>query len=215
MRWRKVLPILLAASFVLGVVCYAQRDVPPEQRVRNAQARTRAEWGKLWGCPVFIRIIKEDKQLELWVQREEEWQIAKTFRIITFGGETEPKEAEGDGRAPEGFYRVRSGQLKPGSDYHLAFNIGYPNAYDRRLGRTGSFIMVHGSWVSIGCFAMGDDAIEEIYTMVDQALRAGQKYVPVQIYPFRMTPQRMETEKDSPYIQFWQHLEKGLDSYRA
>ena len=190
------------------LVCFS--DDPPEERVQKARENTRAEWGRHWGRPVFLRIIKEDSLLELWVQGEgKTWGIAKKYPIRSYGGEIPPKQEEGDGRAPEGFYRVSLGRLNPASHYHLAFNIGYPNRYDREHGRTGSNIMVHGSYVSIGCFAMGDEAIEEIYIMVEQALRRGQAYVPVQIYPFRMTSQRMEQEKEEEHRELWQHLEEG------
>lgn len=211
MKWILVVVAAIALLTVLSARSFCRVESPVE-RVKKACDNTRAEWGKLWGKPVFIRIIKEEMLLELWVRSTDgTWSIRKNYPIHTFGGEDGPKQEEGDGRAPEGFYRVRLPQLKPNSDYHMAFNIGYPNAYDLSLGRTGSFIMVHGDSVSIGCFAVGDAAIEEIYTMVEQALRAGQQYVPVQIYPFRMTPQRVEKEKERSYHDFLQHLLEGWD----
>lgn len=161
------------------------------------------------GKPVFIRIIKEDRVMELWVQEEEKWRVLKSYPIAAMSGKLGPKEREGDAQAPEGFYRVQLGALNPQSRYFLSFNIGYPNAYDRSLKRTGSFIMIHGSNVSIGCFAMTDRGIAEIYTMVAEALRAGQVYVPVQIYPFRMTLERMTAEADHPAFSHWQHLLPG------
>ena len=69
--------------------------------------------------------------------------------------------------------------------------------------------MVHGSDVSIGCFAMTDPGIEEIYTLVNEAFRAGVKSVPVQVYPFRMTEERMDEEKQNKHYPFWQHLLPG------
>ncbi len=161
------------------------------------------------GLPVYIRITKESRDLELFVQRETGWELVKTYPILAMSGELGPKKAEGDYQAPEGYYSVRKNSLNPNSRFHLSFNIGYPNSYDRAQGYTGSFIMVHGGCASIGCFSMGDEAIEEIYVMVEQALEKGQSAVPVQVYPFDMTEQRMHTEKNSPHYEFWASLAEG------
>lgn len=178
---------------------------------RVAQARQNAApaLGRYFGAPVFIRIIKEDYKLELWVWQNGAWQLAKTYEIAGMSGDLGPKTAEGDCQAPEGFYMARPRGMNPYSSYHLSFNIGYPNRYDKKLGRTGSLIMVHGSDVSIGCFAMTDPGIEEIYTLVNEAFKAGETGVPIQIYPFRMTDSRMEAEKGNPFYGFWQHLLPG------
>ena len=179
-------------------------------RVATARKNVQEELGEHFGKPVFIRIIKEDRDLELWVQAaDKSWRILKTYHIFGMSGDLGPKTAEGDKQAPEGFYRVYPRSMNPRSKFHLAFNIGYPNAYDRSLERTGSFIMVHGSILSIGCFAMTDARIEEIYTLVSEAFKAGTSYVPVQVYPFRMTPERMLEEQESEHYEFWQHLLPG------
>lgn len=177
---------------------------------REAQARrhTAPKLLRFWGRPVFIRIIKEERVLELWLQSSHsgQWSLFETYPIAAMSGALGPKLREGDAQAPEGFYRVPLSALNPKSRYYLSFNIGYPNRYDREQGRTGSAIMVHGSNVSVGCFAMTDPLIEEIYTLVAAALRAGQAYVPVQVYPFRMTPQRLAEASRSPHAAFWQRL---------
>ena len=110
-------------------------------------------------------------------------------------------------QAPEGFYRVAARQLNPNSRFHLAFNLGYPNAYDRAHARTGDFLMVHGACVSIGCYAMGDDGIEEIYTLAAAALRGGQRYFDVHAFPFRLERADLDAQRDSPWYLFWNELE--------
>ncbi len=177
-----------------------------EARLVSARRHCEAQLGDAFGCPVFIRIIKEERLLELWIQRQGSWALLKSYPIAGMSGTLGPKCREGDRQAPEGFYDVLPERMKPESKYHLAFNIGYPNAYDRSLGRTGSFIMVHGSDSSAGCFAMTDAGIEEIYTLVHEAFLAGQKRVEVHIYPFAMTAARMEQEQNSPHIDFWRSL---------
>ena len=201
--WRFLLIILMAVTIP------ACEPTSGQERVQTARQHVSPELGHAFGRPVFLRIIKEELRLELWTQHESRWSILKEYPIAGMSGELGPKTAEGDYQAPEGFYATTMGLLNPRSSFHLSFNIGYPNAYDRSLGRTGSFIMVHGGDESIGCFAMTDAGIEEIYTMVHQALLAGQRSVPIQIYPFEMTPERMEKEKNSPHYKFWQYLLPG------
>lgn len=203
--------LLLLTLIILSVIVMA---IAPAQttgdRVLDARNNVQTEFAEHFGKPVFIRIIKEDRDLELWVQEaDKSWQILKSYHIFGMSGELGTKTAEGDEQAPEGFYRVYPHSMNPRSKFHLSFNIGYPNAYDRKLGRTGSFIMVHGDILSIGCFAMTDARIEEIYTMVNEAFKTGTQYVPVQVYPFRMTDERMLKEQESEHFEFWQHLLPG------
>ena len=206
---------MMKRTLLLVAACLAMSlpSCTPDEpdRVAIAYRHVKPAWGAHFGKPVFIRIIKEKRELELHVMEEEDnsWHLLKTYPIAAMSGTLGPKQAEGDLQAPEGFYEVYPSSLNPRSNHWLAFNVGYPNAYDRSLGRTGSYIMVHGGASSVGCFAITDPAIEEVYTMVHQALKAGQPCVPVQIYPFEMTPERMQREQDSPHIEFWRHLQPG------
>lgn len=206
---KNALPCLALLLGLAAAVPVAAGAPAKADRAAAACERVRPALGEHFGKPVFLCIIKEKLELELWVQEKSTWRVLKTYPVAGMSGTLGPKTAEGDCQAPEGFYAVLPGALNPKSNYHLSFDIGYPNAYDRELGRTGCQIMVHGSDCSIGCFAMTDPGIEEIYTMVDKALQAGQKAVPVQIYPFEMTPERMQREKDSPHIEFWRHIRRG------
>ena len=208
--------LLLATLAAVAAILPSHSGDDDPDREAIARRRVSARLLPYMGRPVFIRVIKEERRLELWLKTpEQRWELLQSYPIAGMSGELGPKEQEGDGQAPEGFYRVYLSALNPKSNYYLSFNIGYPNAYDRSLGRTGSHIMVHGSNVSIGCFAMTDAGIEQIYTLVAEALRGGQSYVPVQVYPFRMTPQRMQQEQASPHSAFWQHLLPGWQHTEA
>lgn len=170
--------------------------------------------GLAFGDELFIRVFKEERELEVWLRHgEARFELFKTYRICAASGELGPKVRQGDSQAPEGFYSVARGALNPRSNYHLSFNVGYPNAYDRALGRTGSLIMVHGDCVSIGCFAMTDAGIEEIYTLADAALTSGQRSFPVHIFPFRMTDANMKRHASSRWRPFWQNIKKGHDAF--
>ena len=169
------------------------------------------------GQPVLVRVFKEEGLLEAWLGDEETGQYAlyKTYPICKFSGTLGPKQREGDKQAPEGFYLVGARQLNPNSQFHLAMNIGYPNAYDRAQGRTGSALMIHGGCASTGCFAMTNPAIEEVYLLVDNAMRHGQEYVNIHIFPFRMTPENMTRHASSQWAGFWSNLKTGYDAFET
>ncbi|ADU14466.1 L,D-transpeptidase family protein [Asticcacaulis excentricus] len=165
------------------------------------------------GQPILIRIFKETDELELWVKSGGKYRLYKTFRICSWSGSLGPKKKEGDGQSPEGFYTVSRGQMKPDSQYHLAFNLGYPNAFDRANGRIGSYLMVHGKCASIGCYAMTDKGIEEIWLIADEALKGGQTAFQVHVYPFRMTDAHIKRHVGSPWLGFWTDLKAGYDRF--
>ena len=194
-------------------------EVPSSARARHAAERVQddltqrlAALGVSWGAKVYLRVFKESSELELWVDSGPRFLHLQTWPICTWSGQLGPKLRQGDGQAPEGFYQVSASQLNPHSRFHLAFNLGYPNAFDRAHQRTGDFLMVHGNCVSIGCYAMGDAAIEEIYTLLAAALQRGQGTVPVHVFPFRMDAGWQQAHANSEWLPFWQQLELG---YRA
>ena len=182
-------------------------DDPLEKRLKDLNATM--------GDPVFIRIFKEASLLEVWIHTGAQYRLLKNYFICAYSGALGPKEKEGDKQAPEGFYKVRKEYLNPNSKFHLSFNLGYPNAYDRAHERTGSFLMVHGNCVSIGCYAMTDEKMEEIYALVEHALQKGQKFVPVHIYPFRMTKENMADHSESRWYDFWTNLKEGYDYFET
>jgi len=184
-------------------------------RVRPALERDLTAKGLIFGDPVFLRAFKEEDILEVFVRNRKtgKFDLFRTYPIAAASGALGPKLVEGDGQVPEGFYFVPPSAMKPDSQFHLAFNIGYPNEYDRAHDRSGTFIMVHGNCVSIGCLAMTDDKIEEIYTLCDAAHRGGQAFFRVHIFPFRMTPERMAKAAGDSNEDFWKNLTEGYDFF--
>lgn len=201
----------------------AKPDIPTSQRSINAIARVEASLkqqltirGLAYGSPVFIRIFKESSQLELWIEdQHQKFILFKTYDICTFSGDLGPKLKQGDWQSPEGFYFVKPNQLNPWSRFHLSFNLGYPNSYDRVHGRTGNALMVHGSCVSIGCYAMTDEYIDEIYALVNAALKKGQPYFRVHSFPFKLSTERLDKEKNNHWYSFWQNLKEGYDYFET
>ena len=182
------------------------RNIPTSPRSRQALVRRQsplkaslADRGLHWGAPIYIRLFKAEKILEVWLRKGARFKLFRQYPVCTYGGRgVGPKTRQGDGRAPEGFYFVAPRQMNPFSRYHLAFDLGYPNAHDRSHRWSGGHIMVHGRCVSIGCFAMTDAAMEEIYTLADAALRCGQPFFRVHVFPFVMTARNLGESREQP-----------------
>lgn len=168
------------------------------------------------GNPAFIRIFKQEKRLEVWMQgAASKFELFRSYDICNYSGRLGPKLREGDHQAPEGFYRVGLKQLNPNSRHHLSFNLGFPNAYDQSLDRTGSALMVHGGCSSVGCYAMGDPHVDQIYAIVEAALLGGQEAVDIQALPFALTDAAMAQLKPQPWLDFWKNLKQGFDLFEA
>ncbi len=166
--------------------------------------------------PILGRIFKEESEMEIWKQNcDGEFVLLKTYPICRWSGDLGPKKKEGDRQAPEGFYTITPGQMNPNSSYYLAFNTGFPNAYDRAMGYTGGELMVHGDCSSRGCYAMTDEQIQEIYALARESFFGGQKAFQLQAFPFRMTPLNMAKHRNNPNFAFWKMLKEGYDNFNA
>jgi murein L,D-transpeptidase YafK len=194
---------------------FVDRLTPNTSENQKSVGALLAEKGMRLSAPIFVRIYKEESELEVWKLKDGRFQHFRTYPICAWSGSLGPKVRVGDKQAPEGFYTVGPAQMNPNSQYHLAFNIGFPNAYDSANGHTGSAIMVHGDCKSVGCFAMTDARIEEIYALARAAFAGGQKHFHVHIMPFRMTAANLASHRDSPWHQFWARLKEGSDSFEA
>ncbi|WP_246583850.1 L,D-transpeptidase family protein [Bradyrhizobium iriomotense] len=166
--------------------------------------------------PILVRLFKQEAELEVWKQtRNGQFALLKTYPICRWSGDLGPKVREGDRQAPEGFYSINPSQMNPQSAYYLSFNTGYPNAFDKALGRTGSQLMVHGDCSSRGCYAMTDEQIAEIYSLGRESFFGGQKAFQLQAYPFKMTPVNMAKHRNNPNMAFWKMIKEGYDHFEV
>ena len=166
--------------------------------------------------PILVRIFKEESEMEVWKQtRDGQYALLKTYPICKWSGDLGPKKKEGDRQAPEGFYTITPGQMNPNSNYYLAFNTGFPNAYDRAHNYTGSELMVHGDCSSRGCYAMTDEQILEIYALARESFFGGQSSFQFEAFPFRMTALNMAKHRNNPNFAFWKMLKDGYDDFEA
>jgi len=213
--------IALAASLVLALAACqddnlsrgSTRHLVPIPPATMALMSTK---GMSKDDPILIRAYKKESELEIWKRGSNgKYALLKTYPVCRWSGQLGPKNREGDRQVPEGFYTVTPAQMNPNSNFYLSFDTGYPNAFDRSLGRSGGDIMVHGSCSSRGCFAMTDQNVAEIYAIAREALGAGQRGFQFQSYPFRMTAENLAKHRLDPNIAFWKNLKEGADTFEV
>lgn len=165
---------------------------------------------------ILLRGFKKENRVEVWAASGIAGPLTHvtTYEVCYASGELGPKRKEGDRQVPEGFYNVNL--YNPSSSYHLAFQVSYPNQSDRILGdkRTpGSEIMIHGNCVSIGCLAMSDERIQEIWLAVT-AVRDRRGKIDVHLFPTRDMAGLIATTEQKQHIPFWQNIKEGFDYFQ-
>lgn len=209
---RFLIPLCLALALggCLFGVHRSMEPLPEETKIELTKK------GLTLGAPVYVRIFKLENQMEVWLRNTSgAYTLFHTYPICNWSGDIGPKTKEGDRQAPEGFYVVTAKQMNPNSNYYLSFNIGYPNAYDKAYGYTGSYLMVHGGCRSVGCYAITDDAVKELFSLAREAFTAGQREFPVHAFPFRMTEENMTFRAGNQWEGFWRNLKEGYDFFEA
>lgn len=210
-----VAAVVLASLLLVGcnetledIAPKAERQLP-EKLVRSMKAR-----GMTTTSPIMVRIFKEEGVLEIWKQKDTgRYDQVASYKICKWSGKLGPKYTEGDRQAPEGYYDIGPAQMNPNSSYYLSFNVGYPNAYDRAHGHTGSNLMVHGACSSSGCYSMSDEQVAQIYAFARDAFAGGQQSFQLAAYPFRMTAENMARYRNDPNYDFWKMMKTGYDYF--
>jgi murein L,D-transpeptidase YafK len=207
---------LLALLILAGCQGKTIEDIAPKatQALPAKLVQSMQSKGMSVSSPIMVRIFKEEGAFEIWKQKNDgRYGLVTTYPICKWSGQLGPKMVEGDRQAPEGFYTIHPYQMNPQSKYYLAFNIGYPNAFDKSHGRTGSNLMVHGACSSSGCYSMTDAQVGQIYAFARDAFKGGQQAFQIQAFPFRMTAENMARYRNDPNIDFWKMLKVGYDLF--
>jgi murein L,D-transpeptidase YafK len=192
----------------------AEKDVPLRQRFQ----------GKNLPYPphaILFRAFKKEAALELWAAAAENqpYILVHEYRICTSSGVLGPKRRFGDEQVPEGFYDLD--WFNPQSNFFLSLHISYPNASDRVLGshqNPGGDIFLHGDCASIGCIPITDDGIKEVYWLAVLVHSQGQKRLPIEIFPARLTEDGFKTlaashSNQADLLAFWRNLKEGYDLF--
>ncbi len=209
------LSLLLVLAAALTLQACSSIGIPRDKLpLSPAATRALASLGTTAATPMLVRIFKESSELEVWKpDATGTYRLLKTYAICKWSGALGPKIREGDYQAPEGFYSVTPGMMNPQSKYYLSFNTGFPNKYDRAYGRTGTNLMVHGDCKSVGCYAVTDDQIREIYALARESFAGGNPRFQLELFPFRMTDDNLARYTANPNIEFWRNLKEGYDEF--
>jgi len=164
---------------------------------------------------IMIRIFKAESELEVWMTTNTgAYTLFATYPVCFWSGTLGPKLKEGDRQAPEGFYTVTFPQAyREGARWVVGLDLGFPNSFDRVNARTGSAILIHGGCASIGCFAVTNPVNDEIDKLVLHSIEAGQAYVPIHVFPFRMTSENFNRYDVPQWRDFWRNLKEGYDLF--
>jgi murein L,D-transpeptidase YafK len=212
-----LMPLALTACNEEGVGGLMAGGAKESRPIPAETLKLMAEKGMTPQDPILIRVFKEDDTLEIWKRdKTNHFALLKSYTMCAWGGTIGPKLVEGDKMSPEGFYEITPGRMNPNSHYYLAFDLGFPNAFDRAFNRTGSAVMVHGNCTgSAGCFVLTDYQVQEVYAIAREALAGGQTSFQVQAYPFRMTAANLAKHRRNPNMAFWRNLKEGYDHFEV
>ena len=225
-RWLVALIVLAAvaaASYALITYVRRQRTVADVVAIYGPTARARLQ-------PFFTRahvlypprrlailVFKREKRLVVWARDDRSgWRFIRDYAILAASGRSGPKLREGDYQVPEGLYRIAL--LNPNSSYHLSMLVSYPNDVDRaqaqRDGRTrlGGDIFIHGKNVSIGCVAIGDTAIEELFTLAADTGIARMKVI-LAPNDLRIAAPPVEPATPLWILRLWQSIAAALHDF--
>jgi murein L,D-transpeptidase YafK len=192
-------------------------------REKDAVLRRMCEEKKI-SCPpraILFRAFKKEARLELWVlgKTGDSYVLMHTYAICATSGVLGPKRKFGDVQVPEGFYELD--WFNPQSNFFLSLHISYPNIADRILGshaNPGGDIFLHGNCVTIGCIPITDEGIKEVYWLAVEVYGAGQRHIPIEIFPQELTEDGFKSlAKSHPnqpeLLAFWSNLREGFDLF--
>jgi murein L,D-transpeptidase YafK len=184
------------------------------ERVRGRLSIAFEDLGLTFGAPVFLRIIKEQRRLEVWVQSGRGTFVRLRFyKICGSTPRLGPRRPGRSSAQPEGFYALGAGSLRPQSVAYLGLDMGWPNAFDRAQGWSGPPSLLQAGCATEPHFGLPDQDMEEVYALVHAALSAGQRQVALHVFPFEMGGLRMLTQAEGRDTAFWRGLAPAWQAF--
>ena len=215
-------PALGQSSSAAAAAAAADADADVRQRFTRTFKAAQlpgdlAAIGARLGAPMLLRVFKQEREVEVWVQPEDQqtFVLFRIFPICFYSGKLGPKVKEGDMQSPEGFYFVGPAQMRAKSQYHRAIDFAFPNDYDAAQGYTGTELLIHGNCVSSGCYAMTDPFVEQLYELGSATAATAAQGFWIHAFPFHMTAEALAGQQDSPWLGFWQQLKAGYDAFET
>jgi len=216
---------LLYSSFVFFLFLFSCKSkTHTDSRVEIARSENENSLRKLLNkkdidyeqCEIYLRAFKLEEELQVWAKNvsDDSFTFIKSYNFCTNSGKLGPKRREGDLQIPEGSYHIN--RFNPQSRFYLSLGLNYPNTSDLYFAdktRPGSDIFIHGACVSLGCIAITDDKIKELYTLASQAQSNGQTMIRTDIFPIQFDnkisiTQLRELADYQSNKTFWENLEE-------
>ncbi|MBB25653.1 MAG: 2-dehydro-3-deoxyphosphooctonate aldolase [Geminicoccus sp.] len=215
-------PALGQSSAAAATTAAADVDADVRQRFTRTLKTAQlpgdlAAIGARLGVPMLLRVFKQEREVEVWVQPEDQqtFVLFRIFPICFYSGKLGPKVKEGDMQSPEGFYFIGPAQMRAKSQYHRAIDFAFPNDYDAAQGYTGTELLIHGNCVSSGCYAMTDPFVEQLYELGSATAATAAQGFWIHAFPFHMTAEALAGQQDSSWLGFWQQLKAGYDAFET
>lgn len=130
---------------------------------------------------IVLLALKEERILQVYTKVNDSLVHLKSYPFKGFSGKLGPKLKEGDKQIPEGVYSIE--YLNPNSSYYLSMKVSYPNEFDVSKSRfenkneLGNDIFIHGKSATIGCIPLGDEGIEELFILAENAFQKNIKVI--------------------------------------
>jgi murein L,D-transpeptidase YafK len=206
------LPLLLVCLLPAAVGAADRVKQARENKIETLKALFKDKQLPFPPEELYLRAFKHEKVVEVWSgPKGKPLTLVRSFPICAASGELGPKRKEGDLQVPEGFYEIKS--FNPTSNFHLSLEVNYPNRSDRVLSdkeHPGGEIYLHGNCASIGCIAIQDDPIEEVYLL---AYDAKVRPVRLDIFPRRLDADGVKAAEGDPNLDFWKQLAPGYAAF--
>jgi murein L,D-transpeptidase YafK len=168
---------------------------------------------------IALLAFKKEQNLQLWAKNKNKtWRYIHTYPLTASSGALGPKLKEHDFQIPEGIYKLTA--FNPFSQMHLSMKINYPNAFDKKKAlqegrkQLGGNIFLHGKAESVGCLAIGNHAINQIFMLSHQV---GLNQVQLIIAPndLRLKKPKTKLHTQPRWLpELYQRIEKKLDAFQ-
>lgn len=196
-----------------GVAFWLQSRAEQEENLSGYEdtdaSRLMQRIGATLGDPVFLRLFKAERELEVWVELEGRYEFLERYKLCFLTGGLGPKLDGEDGQFPEGFYQIDL----PALSSYLALEIDYPNRYDRYYDRTGGPVPIIGSCNGEEGAGIRLRDMEILHTIVKAALIESHTTVAFHSFPFRMSQEEMRRHIGESWYLFWENLRQGYDLF--
>ena len=213
--------VLFPVDFKTEQIKFERVKIAYREKEKPLAAQLKTAGVNLATMQVYLQVFKHERVLAIWVKNktDKNYQLLGEMPFCAGSGKLGPKNQQGDKQIPEGFYFID--RFHPESKYYLSLGLNYPNAADKarsKAANLGGDIFIHGKCMSLGCIAITDEGIKELYVLTIEAFQNGQTQIPVHIFPAKLTSENWKglnlRYRNYPEIlELWKKLQTGYNYF--